>query len=181
MTSNPVTSPHQPGLRATFRDLMAGVCTPVTVITGMSGDLPHGTTVSAFASLSMSPPMVMVALDRNSELLAVVRRTRRFGVNVLSSDQMVLALAFARKGGTAKFNGVDWEMDAAVPRIPGAGGFAGCRVAEFVDGGDHVVLLGEVLTAQAARSRPLTYHARAFGTHVPLGAGRADEVHRVGS
>jgi flavin reductase (DIM6/NTAB) family NADH-FMN oxidoreductase RutF len=48
---------------------MADVCTPVAVVTTLRGDRPHGTTVSAFASLSMSPPMVLVSLDLRSDLL----------------------------------------------------------------------------------------------------------------
>ena len=52
-----------------FRAVMAGVATPVSVVTALSGDgVAHGTTVSAFASLSMSPPMVLVSLDRGSDL-----------------------------------------------------------------------------------------------------------------
>lgn len=42
-----------------LKDVMAGVCTPVAVVTAMDGARPHGTTVSAFASLSMTPPMVL--------------------------------------------------------------------------------------------------------------------------
>ena len=51
-------------LQAHFREVMAGVATPVSVVTAISDGRPHGTTVSAFASLSMDPPMVLVALDR---------------------------------------------------------------------------------------------------------------------
>ncbi|GIG88037.1 flavin reductase family protein [Plantactinospora endophytica] len=154
-------------LQDEFREVMAHVCTPVSVVTAVSGGLPHGTTVSAFASLSMNPPMVLVSLGRHSDLLAVVRATRCFGVNVLASEQSALALNFARKGGTGKFAGVPWQSDGGVPRIPGAAGFLACRVSQLVEGGDHVVLLGEVLSARPTRARPLTYHNRAFGTHLP--------------
>jgi flavin reductase (DIM6/NTAB) family NADH-FMN oxidoreductase RutF len=74
--------------------------------------------VSAFASLSMKPPMVLVALDRASNLLALVRESRRFGVNVLGSAQSALALTFAKKGGVGKFQGVHWELDHGLPRLP---------------------------------------------------------------
>jgi flavin reductase (DIM6/NTAB) family NADH-FMN oxidoreductase RutF len=162
-------APGQPGaLQDAFREVMASVCTPVSVVTAMSGDLPHGTTVSAFASLSMNPPMVLVSLDLGSELLAVVRQTGRFGLNVLGNGQSTLALTFARKGGAAKFADVPWEVEAGVPRIPGAGGFLVCSVAQLVPGGDHVIVLGDVLDARAAQGQPLTYHARVFGTHVAL-------------
>ncbi len=64
----------QTDLVADFRDAMATVCTPVAVVTAMDGERPHGTTVSAFASLSVDPPMVLVALDARSDLLTLVRR-----------------------------------------------------------------------------------------------------------
>jgi flavin reductase (DIM6/NTAB) family NADH-FMN oxidoreductase RutF len=163
-------APSQPGaLRDAFREVMASVCTPVSVVTSMSGNLPHGTTVSAFASLSMNPPMVLVSLDLGSELLAVLRTTGRFGLNVLGSGQSALATTFARKGGTGKFADVPWETEAGVPRIPGAGGFLVCNVSRLVPGGDHIIVLGDVLAARAAHGQPLTYHARVFGTHVALG------------
>lgn len=155
-------------LSARFRDVMAGVATPVSVITALSADgLPHGTTVSAFASLSMSPPMVLVSLDRGSDLLALIRDTGRYGVNVLGSTQSALALSFARKGPD-KFADVDWDNDHGLPRLPGAPGWLACEVASLVDGGDHVIALGTVLAAGTADGAPLTYHSRIFGTHSAL-------------
>lgn len=168
MSSTPALS----SLQGAFREVMAAVCTPVSVVTAMADGLPHGTTVSAFASLSMDPPMVLVSLDRGSDLLSIVRQTGRFGVNVLSSSQSPLALTFARKGGVAKFAGVRWAVEAGVPRIPGAGGFLSCEVHSLVDGGDHVVILGTVLAADTIAGPPLIYHARVFGTHAAL----ADEL-----
>ncbi|MCG5468952.1 flavin reductase family protein [Micromonospora sp. LAH09] len=160
--------PDEPALlQDDFREVMAHVCTPVAVVTAMSNGLPHGTTVSAFASLSMDPPMILVSLSRSSDLLAVVRATRCFGVNMLASEQSALAVGFARKGGTDKFNGVPWQPEGDVPRIPDAAGFLVCRVSRLVEGGDHIILLGEVVSAHPERARPLTYHRRAFGTHLP--------------
>jgi flavin reductase (DIM6/NTAB) family NADH-FMN oxidoreductase RutF len=163
-----MSHPVDEGLQTRFREVMAGVATPVSVITGIADGLPHGTTVSAFASLSMDPPMVLVSLDRQSELLSLIRESGRFGVNVLGADQSALALAFARKGGTGKFNGVRWEIDHDLPRLPGAPGWLACTVAELVDGGDHVVALGTVVAADTVDGRPLTYHGRLFGTHAAL-------------
>jgi flavin reductase (DIM6/NTAB) family NADH-FMN oxidoreductase RutF len=168
MTATPVSSPPTV-LQGAFREVMASVCTPVSVVTAMSGDLPHGTTVSAFASLSMDPPMVLVSLDLGSDLLAVIKVTGYFGLNVLGSGQAGLATKFARKGGTGKFADVPWELDGGVPRIPGASGFLACEVDCLVPGGDHIIVLGKVLVACTADARPLTYHSRAFGTHVAIG------------
>ncbi|MDX6418298.1 MAG: hypothetical protein QOG28_2918, partial [Trebonia sp.] len=68
-----------------FRDTLARVPTPVTVVTSHIDRLPHGTTVSAFSSLSLEPPMILVSLDQNSDLLKIIQESGRFGVNVLAS------------------------------------------------------------------------------------------------
>jgi flavin reductase (DIM6/NTAB) family NADH-FMN oxidoreductase RutF len=154
-------------VRATFIEVMAGVPTPVSVVTAMDGDRPHGTTVSAFASLSLAPPMLLVSLDRRSDLLTLVRASGRFGVNVLASDQAATAMVFAVKGAS-KFDGIPWRPVHGLPRLDGVAAWLACSVADLVDGGDHVVALGTVLTAQAAGRTPLTYHARSFGIHVAL-------------
>jgi flavin reductase (DIM6/NTAB) family NADH-FMN oxidoreductase RutF len=151
-----------------FRAVMAGVPTPVSVVTTLTDGRPHGTTVSAFASLSMAPPMVLVSLDRDSELLARLSPGSVFGVNVLGSDQATVALAFARKGSD-KFTGVEWVQDAGAPRLAGSPGWLACTVSQLVSGGDHVVVLGEVRAARTDGGPPLTYHARTFGTHAAVG------------
>lgn len=156
-----------PALTDAFREVMARVCTPVTVVTAMTGDRPHGTTVSAFASLSMRPPMVLISLDAGSDLLVHVRAGRRFGVNVLSSPQSALATAFARKGA-AKFEGVAWVSKHGLPYLVGASGWLACEVSNLVPGGDHMIVLGTVVAAEIAAGDPLTYYARAFGTHAAL-------------
>src|SRR5579872_7085844 len=103
---------------AAFRAVMGEVCTAVTVVTAMDGSRPHGTTVSAFSSLSLDPPLVLVSLDRGSQLLEVITAAGRFGVNVLSRDQAALAARFATRG-PAKFDGVAWRGDSASPRLEG--------------------------------------------------------------
>jgi flavin reductase (DIM6/NTAB) family NADH-FMN oxidoreductase RutF len=157
-------------LQDAFRQAMSSVCSPVSVVTGFEDDLPYGTTVSAFASLSLEPPMVLISLDKRSNLLGLVRRTRRFGLNVLASGQAELALNFARKGGPAKFLSVPWGIESEVPRLPGAAGFLACQVANLIEGGDHMVVFGTVLSAETTAGQPLTYHGRKFGTHCSVPA-----------
>ncbi|WP_329406901.1 flavin reductase family protein [Nocardia vinacea] len=150
----------EPGL---FRTAMSQIATPVVVVTAISGERPHGTTVGAFTSLSLDPPMVSVALDRQSELLAMLRSAERFGVNVLASDQKALATTFSKKSPD-KFASVDWRPDAGLPRLPGAAVWLICRTAELLDGGDHVVVLGTVEHAEVDQRSPLVYHDRVFST-----------------
>jgi flavin reductase (DIM6/NTAB) family NADH-FMN oxidoreductase RutF len=150
-----------------FREAMARVCTPVTIVTAMAGERPHGTTVSAFASLSLDPPMLMVSLDRNSDLLATIDETGWFGVNVLQRDHEDLARRFARKGAD-KFDGVLWQQRCGVPLIAGVSNWIACRVAERVPAADHVLLLGKVVDVVTRLAEPLVYHDRIFGTTIRL-------------
>ncbi|MFC7303882.1 flavin reductase family protein [Streptomyces monticola] len=147
-----------------FRDLMAEVCAPVTVVTTTEDGSPHGATVSAFASLSLRPPMVSVALDRGSGLLARILATGRFGVNVLGAQQAPLALRFARRPAD-RFTGIRWEYDHGLPRLPDAPGWLACELTSTVGGGDHLLLLGTVVRARTATAAPLVYGHRTFGTH----------------
>jgi flavin reductase (DIM6/NTAB) family NADH-FMN oxidoreductase RutF len=147
-----------------FRDLMATVCAPVTVVTTIEGESAMGTTVSAFSSLSLRPPMVTAALDRSSRLLEPVLRTGQFGVNVLGHGQDGTARLFADRS-VDRFAAVDWYYDHGLPRLSGAPGWLVCDLARAVDGGDHVLLLGTVLHCDARTAAPLVYGHRVFGTH----------------
>lgn len=154
-------------LSVQFRDAMAAVCTPVSVITAMDGDRPHGTTVSAFASLSMSPPSVLVSLDQNSDLLPLILASGRFGMNVLASHQAPLAGRFARKGQD-KFAGADWVLDQDVPRLAEVAHWIAAEVLDTVTIADRIVVFGRVAVLASAAVAPLTYHDRSFGTHTAL-------------
>jgi flavin reductase (DIM6/NTAB) family NADH-FMN oxidoreductase RutF len=149
-----------------FLDVMASVVSPVTVVTAMVDGRPHGTTVSAFCSLSLRPPMVVVALDQSSDLRQGIEAGTPVGINVLGSDHSALALQFARKG-FSKFDGVAWTLDHGLPRIRGAPGWLVCEVSEVVRGGDHVLVLCAVRECEHREAAPLAYHNRLFGTHTP--------------
>jgi flavin reductase (DIM6/NTAB) family NADH-FMN oxidoreductase RutF len=147
-----------------FRAVMGAVAAPVTIVTTAG---PYGATVSSFTSLSLRPPMVLLALDLTSHLLAAAKRSRRFGVNILASGQGDLALRFARKGDD-KFAGTHWFADDGLPRFPATAGWLACDLVSVLPGGDHEVLFGTVVGAAEEPSRPpLTYHRRTFGTHTP--------------
>lgn len=147
-----------------FLDLMAGVCAPVTVVTTTDDQGPHGATVSAFASLSLHPPLVTVALDRKSALLARILKSRRFGVNILASADDDLALLFARRDAD-RFGQVEWGPSQGLPRLDGAAGWAACDLWQVVEGGDHQLLVGLVTRAESSHLSPLVYAHRTFGTH----------------
>lgn len=147
-----------------FREVMSVVCGPVTIVTTMSGGTPAGTTVSAFMSLPLRPPMVTLALDQSSRLLGKIRASGRFGVIILCRGQEELARAFATKSDD-KFTGVAWTSRHDLPLLDGITGWAGCDLEQEVPGGDHVIIVGRVHDGQSWGHPPLVYARRAFGTH----------------
>lgn len=144
-----------------FRDTLAGVPAPVTIVTTMSLEGPHGTTVSAFSSLSADPPLVLVALDRNSDLLNLLPQSGKFAVNLLAGDQEELGLTCAKKG-PEKFDKVPWHEDRGLPRIEGAAAWLACDIQEFLPGGDHVIVVGLVTACESEKDEALVYHRRRF-------------------
>ena len=148
-----------------FRALMAGVCAPVTVVTTTTDAGPHGTTVSSFASLSLNPPLVSVAFDRDSALLPQIQAVGRFGVNILGHAQDELAATFARRGDD-RFAATDWFTDHGLPRL--AARPAGWS-ASWTAASKPVTTCCCSAWSSAASSRPdlapLVYAHRTFGTH----------------
>ncbi|WP_328393335.1 flavin reductase family protein [Nocardia sp. NBC_00416] len=147
-----------------FRDLMAGVCAPVTVVTTADAQGPHGATVSSLASLSLRPALISIALDHRSALLARIRDRGRFAVNVLASGQDQLATLFATRGAD-RFATTGWSLAEGLPRLDGVVGWAACDVWQTVEAGDHLLLIGSVTRAASTQEAPLVYGHRTFGTH----------------
>nr|WP_183373231.1 flavin reductase family protein [Gordonia humi] len=143
---------------------MARVCAPVTIVTTADADGPHGATASSFASLSLDPPLVTVAFDRRSALLGRIIAAGRFGVNVLHHGQDDLAMRFASRGED-RFAATRWHTDSGLPRVEGSAGWVACDLREAVEGGDHLLLIGQVTKACNAEKAPLVYANRVFGTH----------------
>ncbi|MFO6454530.1 MULTISPECIES: flavin reductase family protein [unclassified Aeromicrobium] len=160
----PAPAESGPELERAFRSAMGNVATGVAVVTTLADGRPHGTTVSAFQSLSMEPPMMLFSLGNRSVLLERLRVGARVGVNVLAAHHDQVALRFSRSGGD-KFADLAWRLEDGAPALPDRHAWVSLRVASLVPGGDHTVVLGDVLTASAASGAPLTYWQRTFGTH----------------
>lgn len=144
-----------------FKETLSSVPAPVTIVTTLGRGRPHGTTVSAFSSLSADPPLVLVALDRGSDLLDLLRETGRFAVNLLSAGQEDIGLACARKGPD-KFDCVPWQDEEGLPRIEGAAAWLACDIQELLPGGDHVIVVGLVTACETSEAEALVYHRRRF-------------------
>ncbi|MCW2840948.1 MAG: flavin reductase [Aeromicrobium sp.] len=151
-------------LEKSFRAAMGNVAAPVSVVTTLADEIPYGTTVSAFASLSMDPPMLLVSLDNGSSLLTRLHIGSVVGVNVLGAHQDQVALRFARRGAD-KFADIPWQVEDGAPALVDRHAWVSMSIVQLVEAGDHTVVLGRVATADTTASAPLTYWQRTFGTH----------------
>ncbi len=147
-----------------LRRALGNFVTGVTVVTtrNASGELA-GLTVNSFSSLSLAPPLIMWSLALSSASFGAFKACTHFTVNVLAEDQRLVAERFARSGGD-KFSGLAVrESIPGVPMLDGVAASFTCRTASRYPGGDHVILIGEVLTYQHSDRAPLLYAHGRYG------------------
>ncbi len=147
-----------------LRNALGRFATGVCVITAVSDDgMPLGLTANSFASVSLSPPLVLWSLQNNSEVFATFAGPRHFAINVLAAEQMELSNRYARKGDhvlePAHFrygrHGTPVLRDALVTFE--------CDLHATHDGGDHVIIVGrvrELLTRPTGE--PLVFYSGAY-------------------
>jgi flavin reductase (DIM6/NTAB) family NADH-FMN oxidoreductase RutF len=142
-----------------FRAVLGAYATGVTVVTAVGPGGPSGATANAVTSLSLDPPMMLACLDRGSRTLTSVRAQGRFGVNALAAGQADLARRFSVKDPEPeKWDGVEWSERQGLPRLDGALVWVACELRDLIDGGDHLILTGNVIEAESGDGQPLLFH-----------------------
>ncbi|MDX2258860.1 MAG: flavin reductase family protein [Hyphomicrobiaceae bacterium] len=147
---------------AAYRALMRHHASAVTIIaTGRRG-ARAGLTATAVASLSDTPPTVLVAVNRTAGAHDLIAGGAGFSVNVLAAGQDDIARRFAGRSGLkgeARFVGLDWdELATGAPILPGAVASIDCRLVASHGFPTHTVFIGEVVAGRAdALSEPLIY------------------------
>jgi 3-hydroxy-9,10-secoandrosta-1,3,5(10)-triene-9,17-dione monooxygenase reductase component len=140
----------------TFRQVMGRFATGISVVTtfedGGDGSAPTGKpagiTVNALSSVSLDPPLVMVALDRSRFITPMVRSLGRYAVNVLGEDQQALSDCFAHalvSPGRDAFCGASWSRGpTGLPLLDGAIATLECTIVQTFSAGDHDLFIGRV-------------------------------------
>lgn len=141
-----------------FRSAMSRFASGVTVVTMKDADSrAQGITVSAFTSLSLEPPLVLVCIDKRASLHNHLVEGAHFAVNILAEDQELISRRFASRDED-RFSGTGYrEGITGAPLLEGALGHIECRVVHVYPGGDHSVIVGEVETANVTDGKPLVY------------------------
>jgi flavin reductase len=160
-TSDPVT----------FRSVLGRFATGVAVMTTSRDGVPHAMTANAVSSVSLEPPLVLVCVERDAVMAREVEATGAFALTFLGADQAALSTRFSdpdRPMGAAQFEGVaTWAAETGSPVLEGGIGWVDCRVWNRYDGGDHIIVVGEVATlGVGADDDPLLYYGSTYGRWV---------------
>jgi flavin reductase (DIM6/NTAB) family NADH-FMN oxidoreductase RutF len=143
-----------------MRDALGRYATGVTIVTCLDAELGRvGLAVSSFNALSLTPPLVLWSLRRESSLLAAFQRTAHFAVNVLAANQLALSRRFATRRED-KFDEGVWRPGASgAPLLDGSVAIFECETATRQEAGDHVLFIGRVLALAhgPAAMPPLVY------------------------
>jgi flavin reductase (DIM6/NTAB) family NADH-FMN oxidoreductase RutF len=146
-----------------FRDALARWASGVTVVTSRHQDAPVGMTAASFSSLSLDPPLVLVCVAHSALSHDGLVQAPGFGVHVLGAEQQEMSSLFAR-AGVDKFTGFPDERGPfEVPLLPFGVARLVCAHHAALDGGDHTILVGRVVSTELAGTDPLLYCNRAYG------------------
>jgi len=159
-----------------FRSCLGQFATGVTVVTTEVDGEKVGLTANSFASVSLSPPLVLWSIGMNATSFKTFERADRFAINVLAEDQILLSKHFGRSGHD-KFASVEWTGGKhGLPILVGVAAFFECDVASRHQGGDHLIMVGHVRRAVQFDRKALVFaqgRYRVTGDHPEEGVFRS--------
>lgn len=155
---------------ADMRATLANFATGVAVISTVDAQgRPFGMTVNSFNAVSLDPPLVLWSLGLGAQSLPIWRAAGGFAVNILSAGQEPLSRQFSSRLED-RFAGVNWRAGRdGLPLLDGAVAQFECRFWARYPGGDHEIMVGEVLACHRAEAIPLVYAQGRMGTLQPAG------------
>ncbi len=146
-----------------LRDALGCFATGVTVVTTLCDQGRLGMTANSFASVSLDPPLVLWSPARKSSRFPAFEAASHFAIHVLAADQQALSDRFAMEG--LDFDGIETEPGIGdAPLLSGCAARFECAHAAGHDGGDHLIVVGEVLRMEASGAAPLLYHRGGYAS-----------------
>ena len=155
--------PVPPDDARSFRDALGRFATGVAFVTAAPDGEPAGLIVNSLTSVSLEPPLVSFCPSRSSLTWSRLRRTGRFGVNVLGR-QHERFVARAAPAGADRFAGLDWELGrGGVPLLTDALAACECEIVAEHPAGDHWIVVGRVRDLRISPvADPLVFFAGGF-------------------
>lgn len=140
-----------------FRNGLGHFASGVTIITTEIEGQTHGMTATAFMSVSLNPPLVLIAVGQHTRLHRLLVQSRRYGVSILDESQQVLSNHFAGRSDQHATE-IPFIRKADMPLIDGAVAHIVARVMDMHDAGDHTLFIGQVEYVAWQDTNPLIYY-----------------------
>jgi flavin reductase (DIM6/NTAB) family NADH-FMN oxidoreductase RutF len=160
-----------------LRQVMAQFTSGVTVVTALRHGVRHAMTATAVSSVSLDPPLILVCVSRTSRFYAAIMEADAWCVSLLAADQEPVARHFANRGRdlSSQFDHIPFTPSpkSGTPLVDGALAWMECVTYGRHDGGDHVIVVGELVYASGPapaaapdRKPPLTYYQGTYSPNV---------------
>lgn len=148
-----------------FRDALRHFGSGVTIVTARAEGSTHGMTVSAFAPLSLDPPLIAVVINRSGTFHTLLENPDGLAVNILAQEQVVLSDRFAFSNPKDRFNGGGWTTAVTgAPVLADALAWLDCQIVGRYPAGTHSIVLASVAASRVNRpdDKPLIYWNRDY-------------------
>lgn len=149
---------------AKFKEVMRQTASGVVVISTIDAGEMYGFTANSFTSLSLSPALVLFCINNKSRSIDALRKSRKFGVSILSCEQEEISRRFAGHN-IDKFADIDYYngIETGCPLIVNSVGSIECTIENEYDGGDHTIFIGLAREATVNNDLdPIIYHSGAY-------------------
>ncbi len=141
-----------------LRQGLGRFATGVTVVTcSDAAGTPYGITANSFSSVSLEPPLVLWNIAKTSNSLQAYLSAKHYAIHVLTADQQSIANNFAQSDHS-RFENVDYTFsEDGVPLLSDVLARFDCRTADIIEGGDHHIIIGEILNYLYEDGDPLLF------------------------
>lgn len=151
-----------------FRLAMGSFATGVTVVTAAAPDGTRtGCTVNAFCAVSETPALALICVGQQRSICDVLARAPGYAVNILSSEQYITAKAFAESGSCGLEITATHPGRHYIPLLTDALAHIECDIDRIVDAGDHLVVIGRVMSLTVGSGSPLLYYRGQLSAGLP--------------
>ena len=144
-----------------LRRAWSNFATGASLITTVEADgTVHGMTANGIASISLNPLLSMVCVGHNANTHPIIKRTGRYGINILSEDQEIIGDYYARSAEKrdGSINPEFFFTSSGIPFLKGALSSLDCKVVNAYEEGDHTIFIGEVEEMEVRNGRPLLFY-----------------------
>ena len=147
----------------TFRRLLSRFASGIAIVTARDGERDVGMTVSAFCSVSLSPPLVLVCVDQGASMHDLLLGHPQLGISIMACDHEAHCRRFADKSETHRFDGVPITRgETAVALLDEAMAHLECQVVHHCTAGDHTIFIARVERGAMREGQPLVYYRGEF-------------------